>query len=1025
MINRPSRNWWRFIAGRPWLWLVLIAALLPLTWFGGAYLVTGTDINFPLDPVYRLTSRFSLWDQSFITGRDQSVALPTQVFAGIQAFLATLGFGNTLVEQLELVFWLAASGAAAVFFLSQLLADRNEGERRWGMTAGVSVYLFNLFLVNRINEIDVATLGVYVFAPVFIGAILGVTSGRLTWWRSALGTALASVLGIGFFANPPLVFVVGGFLVAFCVLLAFVYPTTRKDLIRYALTFGGAFVALHLWWLIPFVGSLGVLVGGEGGLGDLNLLDWVDGVSRNNTLWNVLRMQGAWDWYETGIGDKPYFPPALLYQGNLLVILLSLTLPLGAVIALRSLRTFPKPTRTIGWFLAATLLVSIVYSMGTNNVVSRAIYDWSASHVPYFWLVRSPWYKFGYLTVIAYTTLFALLAAWVTTAVTRRWLRIAALALLVLAPIAYAFPMLAGRTQLFPYTRLAGVPDYVFKSAEYFNAKEDTHRLVTLPQEEAYNYTWGYGSGGDVLGHLVKRPILSNETFAGGNRQGADLLLESFYRSLYDTISTESVRLLDYLDGNWFVHKNDSKYGDYGESDSPEFIRDRLTKQQGITKETTIGEWDVYRRTDEALGRITTSTDLWSVFGDTQANVAGLPYFLRHLPDPLPQLYVRTPKESAGPGTARNVITLDLPRIENNSLIQRVDFDSPFEGEVTARRLVGSASDTLSLNGRWIRDGGTGELKREGNALQVTDEELPNIIKNPSFNAEVELGFPGPGPWNFSDSSKTAEGDAHFAIKRVPGSDGSPALRLEATNHILALHQDIPDFEPRAIYRLSFDYRHVQGQPPSFATWQATSAVDTPNGQLEASNEWQHHTTFIETDIRSTGLLVYFYAGATYGETTINEYDNIRVEKVGTRTTYAFLSPQADTAPAPAVTFAQQSPTRWTATVQASETPYLLSFLETYHPGWVARANGAPIAADRHVKVNGYANGWYVDAHHEPIEYELVYAPQTRFALYATLSLLTLVGILYLLLRKQSTQSLRTQPRTKVRKSVRMKRGRK
>src|SRR3990167_11415682 len=91
---------------RPWLWVVLLAAVLPLTWFAGAYLVTGTDINFPLDPLWRLVSRFSLWDPSFITGRDQSVALPTQVFAGVQALLSWIGFDNTWVEQLELVFWL-------------------------------------------------------------------------------------------------------------------------------------------------------------------------------------------------------------------------------------------------------------------------------------------------------------------------------------------------------------------------------------------------------------------------------------------------------------------------------------------------------------------------------------------------------------------------------------------------------------------------------------------------------------------------------------------------------------------------------------------------------------------------------------------------------------------------------------------------------------------------------------------------------------------------------------------------------
>ena len=541
---------------------------------------------------------------------------------------------------------------------------------------------------------------------------------------------------------------------------------------------------------------------------------------------------------------------------------------------------------------------------------------------------------------------------------------------------------------------------------DYLNAQADTHRVVTLPQEEAYNYTWGYGSGGDVLSHFLRRPVLANETFAGGNRHGADLLLESFYRSIYDTISTDSVRLLDYLDGATFIHKNDSKYADYGESDSPDFIRDRLSKQKGITFDRTFGQWNLYRRTTPPPGRITTSTRVWTIFGNELDNMKTLPYFLPYLPagqaglptDPQPiQFYIRSPEEESGPGTVRNVLTKDLPILEGESLIKHLDFAAPFAGSVTAERLIGSASGTLDLNGTRVRDGGRATLQREANALEASDDILPNIIKNPSFTDDVELGFPGPGPWEFSDSAKTLPGDPKFAIERVAGVDDTPGLQLTATNHILALHQKIDDFEPRSIYRLSFDYRHVQGQAPSFATWQLTSAVDEPNGTLPTSDQWQHHETFIATDVRSTGLLVYFYAGAENGQTTINEYDNIRVEKVGTRTTFAFFGDEAEFAPAPDVQFEQVNATHWTATVQPSSTPYLLSFLETFNPGWVANANGTPVEADRHVKIDGYANGWYVDAHAEPMTYEIIYQPQTRFALYGWISMLAIVGSVLIL----------------------------
>src|SRR3990167_5496841 len=243
---------------RPWLWVVLLAAVLPLTWFAGAYLVTGTDINFPLDP---------LWDPSFITGRDQSVALPTQVFAGVQALLALIGLGNKLIEQLELVFWLGASGLAATFFFAQLLAAQKPEARTWGMALGVTVYLFNLFLVNRINEIDVATLGAYVLVPALLGFGLSVRNGQLKFWQAGLGAALVSLLGVGLFANPPLVFVVTLFLIAWTLVL--LVTQTRHQTIQYLQflgVFAVAFGLVHLWWLIPYFGSLHVLVGGDEGL---------------------------------------------------------------------------------------------------------------------------------------------------------------------------------------------------------------------------------------------------------------------------------------------------------------------------------------------------------------------------------------------------------------------------------------------------------------------------------------------------------------------------------------------------------------------------------------------------------------------------------------------------------------------------------------------------------------------------------------------------------------------------------------
>lgn len=1044
-------NLWQWMKDHPWVWIVALAALLPLTWFGSAYLVTGTDINFPLDPIYRLTSRFQLWDASFITGRDLSVALPTQVFAGVQALLSWLGFGNTWVEQLELVFWLGASGLSGVFFFNQLLVTSSEhGEsagkelgvrgkgsphlsrlasakanaslftpHQAGALLGVTIYLFNIFLLNRINEIDVATLGAYVFVPALLGFSLAAIGGRVRPWVAGLGAALVSVLGVGLFANPPLVLVLGIFYIAFAIVLLLTHTrAARINFTRFFAVFVGSFILVHLWWLLPYIGSLNVLVGGEDGLASLNLLDWVDGVSRHNNFWNVIRMQGAWDWYEKGLEDKPYVPTALHYQRNFFVIVLSLILPLGALWSLKVLPTLDKAKKWLWWFFAIALVISLIYSMGTNNVVSTFIYDATSKIVPGFWLIRSPWYKFGYITVLGYGVLFAYLGAWLTTkneegrmkkgtsdqsprlplffipySLFKRW----SVALIALGIILYAYPMLFGRTQLFPYTRLKnGVPSYITEATDFLNKQSDTHRVVALPQEDAYNYTWGYGSGGDVIGHFLRRPVLSNETFAGGNRQGSDALLAAFYRSLYDTLPGEMSLLLDYLDGQYFIHKNDAKFADYGDTDSPDFIRERLKLHPTVQFVRSFGQWDLYKRTDEAPGRIITGTKLWTMFGPSTDYIKELPYYLEHLKgeDELTQFYTRPLDQEAGPGTTRSLMKVEMPRVEGDTLIETMDFDAPFDGPITVEQITGSASGTLTLNDTTVSDGSSAELKRESNVFSVTPQRLPDVIDNPSFAEPVELGFPGPGPWNFSDSNKTAPGDAKFKIRQIPGSDDTPGIELEATNHILGLHQWIQDFENLAIYRISFDYKHVKGQAPAYTTWQATSAVDKPNGTLPISTDWQHFSTYVQTDARSTGLLVYLYAGAELGETTINHYDNVRVEKVGTRTTFAFFSPEAERPAPPAVTFTQQSNTHWTAHIEKSEGPYLLSFLESFNPGWVAVVNGKQIAEDKHVKVNGYANAWWMEQNSEPMDIDIRYTPQDRFALYGWVSIITILMVI-------------------------------
>ena len=72
---------------------------------------------------------------------------------------------------------------------------------------------------------------------------------------------------------------------------------------------------------------------------------------------------------------------------------------------------------------------------------------------------------------------------------------------------------------------------------------------------------------------------------------------------------------------------------------------------------------------------------------------------------------------------------------------------------------------------------------------------------------------------------------------------------------------------------------------------------------------------------------------------------------------------RGDYSPANAdIQFVQINPTVYRVTVQDLKVKdsLFLVMQHTFHPGWKVRINGETIAEDRHIRVNGYANGWVI-----------------------------------------------------------------
>lgn len=65
-------------------------------------------------------------------------------------------------------------------------------------------------------------------------------------------------------------------------------------------------------------------------------------------------------------------------------------------------------------------------------------------------------------------------------------------------------------------------------------------------------------------------------------------------------------------------------------------------------------------------------------------------------------------------------------------------------------------------------------------------------------------------------------------------------------------------------------------------------------------------------------------------------------------------------ASSPEITYHQISPVKYKVTVSAATEPYLLVMLMRFNEGWKVYSDMVQLAGNSHVRVNGYANAWYI-----------------------------------------------------------------
>jgi hypothetical protein len=911
------------------------------------------DINYPLEPVsYWMGKLVHTWNSSFPGGATHGQAPSLLLYQGIPALLSLLGLSLPRAQAVFYTIWLGLAAGGFAFFAEQL-------RRRFGFgftftVVGVTLYQFNVYRMIMFG--DGAHMASYAALPIVLGLLFLATERRSLGWAAAAGAAMTLAAPAG--PNPPM-YAVFGTVIALIVSYLTVTASDRRAALARLGVFSISFLATNAFWLLPFVsGQLGAFAGP--GLADNNLANWVDSVSGNSTWYNILRLQGAWDWY-AGFDGHPYVAYANQYQTNPFLVGWALAFPAMALLAL----TVRRPGWGIRLLVAALGTLGFFLAMGTHEPMLR-LFRWLIAHVPFFWMFRSPWYKFGLWQSVAMVILSA-----VTLDVAVNWLKQRALGRWLVPILGIGFvvaaagsvdPLVTGAK--FPPSSSLTIPPALAENARAIERLVGTGELVLLPDVPAFNYRWHWSGLIDPLFYTTRARLLytSEQIGTTATNPTRGLLYDAFTHALNDPADVGGAReILAWLGSQGVLQRDDINQEFYGRNfQTPAFVRERLTAIGLTDPDPSVrSPWALYRTgLDQQPVKLATT----AVYTPEHPRAVLGPFAELGRLTPTTQFLTneadRTAARTAGiPVT--NLFGVDLEQPETFDDQPRFDYRVlPGTYRLFAKQ-PGSEPPALQLLNRpAISFTALDHGWWQSNPVSL-DGELERLVTT-SFERTTEHArqFDAPSAWVNEDVNDQASGEPNFRTERDP--DEQNGLRLSASAHKLMEKSELIDLAPGRLYELSFDYKTSPGAPGEYSVHLAGVERTALSEGLVPTADWRTvQAAFRVTPGTTHAYVNLFSFTPQVGTPATHWYRNVSVrELTAIEQLIVLAEPEADPlAPAGPLTSAV-SPTSVTTELPARSTASILSFDQLRSRRW--RLTGVPTAEP--ITTNWYANGWILPA---------------------------------------------------------------
>ncbi len=992
---------------------IIILGLIPLIWFYGKgdALINGIDTNFPLDPYQWFVRRFFVWNNVFNAGSDFSSSISGIFFHLVQVIPYKLGMSLQLVEAFSLVFWFTAIVSSAYIFARVILPGS------WLIQLlFVSLYAFNIYLFNSWENVKVSNLSLIASIPAALAVLAKLKTDEITPTRLGLFAVLIGIVLSGSGINPSYFFTF--FLVIFIYLLGG-FLANRGQLAYFTYIKKTAFflviiLAVNAFWIIPTVTFIYGSISPAGSIDKLGLNNWIDSLSEHTSLLNVLRMQGAWDWYVfDGITGLPIFIPyALNYFYKLPFIVFSFLIP---TLALTSFFKIDLQRRYLYISFGIMMVIGIFLGSGTH-LPSGSFYRVLIDHVPFFTIFRSPWYIFTPLLIIAYAGLVSLLFYSLEKFKKYQAVVYFFVLITIAGNLLYSYPLVTGK--IFRPGRVdsffVNFPPYVFEAKKWLD-HHDYGRIITYPDDEIEQFEWGYRGIESILSLLSNREFL----YSSLNAPDAPIskLVTEFYKSLKAGEVELSANLAYKMGVGVIFEKKDQK------SLSPKI-------PVGITDDVyaSFNQWHFYKFPKDSLpSKLQSPTTVFYgyPYSSISTRLIGLLERDALLVNPDDTVYrkikgladitkavIRTENSQAreltnfGNSPSRHdnrLLTRDMSKVDFNFNVQKESFYKPVLDRYRLEDFGLHVSVDKSIEFEFDGKRQTWEIEKITNSfvffkpLLVTKGQHKAVLK--IDNKNLILGGDFEGIEGFKRN-----GNGEYTISIEGSSTGGRILSIANRNSgapEASADFNILSVDPLRSYLIEVKYQQIYGNTASVIVYQG-NANTLIKAQTEGLPNYPEFNTFsfyfepVKTDSTMRVSLLAPYIKDPLGTKVL--YDDLRVVKVFTNQMFFIEFGEPKLLPKVKTNIKKISPVLYEVEVDGGSQPHILSFAENYSPQWDislyhdsgSRLNIKP----SHFSANLFANAWYIEGAPEKYKAKISYSHQKLLILGYLISIFTLLVIL-------------------------------